>query len=71
VGTRVWWSAPQEWSTAYQGRGMYGLRDVHGKSHVIERDQIMMVGVTDVIEQCCGNGSHDCNSCYIWDEYDN
>ena len=27
------------------GQGMYGLGDVSGKSHMIERDQIVMTGV--------------------------
>ena len=49
VGTHVCQSAPQEWSTAYRGqgtgRGMSRLRDVSRRSHMIEWDQIVMVGV--------------------------
>ena len=68
AGTHVCWSAPQECSTVYwgwgTGWGTYGLRDVSGKSHMIERDQIVMTGVTGVIEECCSDKSHDCNSQY-------
>ena len=48
------WSAPQECSTAYWGQGMgrgaYRFGNVSGKSHVIEWDQIVMTGMTGMIE---------------------
>jgi len=68
VGTHVCWSAPQECSTAYWGRGMdqgvYGLRDVTGQGHMIEQDWIVALGVTGMIGYCLCNRSHDCNSHY-------
>jgi hypothetical protein len=46
-------SAPQECKTAYQDQGyesgVCALRDVFGKSHVIEQNQIVMLGVTGVM----------------------
>jgi len=54
VGTHVCQSAPQECSTAYWGQGMgrgaYRFGNVSGKSHVIEWDQIVMTGMTGMIE---------------------